>query len=263
MPRLHRIEGFAQAAQLISRCRKPDDGKALSSWCKIRRTIDGITFFEVPHSSASEIQIGYLTPDNIFTFTLNNRRAHSVSPSLSKGLHKITPFSWYREGNHFYEVRHTKSQQGSNLFDGLKFNIVTGEVINPKVIDVKNTVRAARLEWLRSVRQYKQGIKVRAKLGVLDTVATEVVQERSSQNRFNWKQPDWFSDHWIDTFSNALKTQDFSLDMLKAFAQTADVSYWNRRVTGQDVVETVDKLIKDLSIHLRIRFGVFGDTDED
>lgn len=258
MPRLTRVKNFTQAAQLISRCRKPEEGKSLSSWCKMRRTVDGVAFFVSAHNHNYDTHIGYLTPDNIFTFTLDDNQAYHVSPSLSKGLHKITPFAWYRESTRRYSVRHKVSLKGSDVFDGLKFNFVTGEVLNPQRIDTKNVIPEARRQWLRSVKQYKQGIKLRIKMGVFDNIMQEVIHERGKTNRFEWSQPDWFSDHWLNRLSNALKQQDFSLDILKGITQTAEISYWNRHVTPEEIIITFDKLIKDLSIQLRLRFGVFA-----
>lgn len=253
MPRLIRIENFTHAAQLISRCRNPANGKPINSWCRIYRTVHGISF----RLESIKAELGYLTPDNIFTFTLSSSQAYAASHIVSTGLHKVTPFAWNREGMKRYSVKHIHSKYESDTFDGLKFNYVTGEAINPQTIDTSNVNPEARRQWLRSVKEYKRGIKLRIRMGVFDSIIPEVIRERSSQNRYEWSQPDWFSDHWLDRLANAIKYQDFSLDLLKGITQTAEVSYWNRSITSEEVTVTLDKLIKNLSVQLRVRFGVF------
>lgn len=254
MPKLIRVEDFTHAAQLISRCRNPENGKPINSWCRIYRTVYGISF----RLDSINAELGYLTPDNIFTFTLSSSQAYSASPIIMSGLHKVTPFAWDKEGNRRYIVKHTKTLQTSELFNQLKVDYVTGAMINPQVVDTSTYVPEARRLWLRSLRQYKQGIKVRIKMGVFDNIMQEVIHERQRQTRYDWSQPDWFSDYWIDKLAGAIKTQDFSLDILKGITQTAEISYWNRHVTPEEIVITFDKIIKDLSVQLRIKFGVFA-----
>ena len=252
MPKLIRVKDYAHAHQLLSRCRKPDEGKGVSSWCRIRYTIGGIAFI-----TDGATQMGILTPDNMFEFTMTSSRAYYASPILTKALHKVTPFDWNKEKYAHHTVLHRDSNQFSDVFNGLKVNYVTGEFINRQFTDVSKVNPDARRVWLRSLRKYKHGIKVRAKLGVLDTILQEIKEDRDHKMRFEWRQPDWFSDYWQDRLANAIRDEDFSLDILKGIAQTAEISYWNRDTSKEDVVNAFDKLVSRYSVQLRTRFGVF------
>ena len=252
MPKLIRVKDYAHAYQLVSKCRKPDEGKPISSWCRLRGTIGGIAFI-----TDGSTQMGILTPDNVFEFTMTSGRAYYASPTLTRGLHKITPFDWNRQKYAHHTVLHRDSGQFSDVFNGLKVNYVTGEILNRQFTDVSNVNPDARRQWLRSLSKYKHGIKVRAKLGVLDTILAEVKEERNRRMRFEWAQPDWFSNHWQDRLANAIRDEDFSIDILKGIAQTAEISYWNRGISKEHVIESFNKLVSRYSVQLRTRFGVF------
>lgn len=258
MPRLIKVVDYNHAKDLLRRCRNPTGGKQISSWCRIYHTLGEISFV-----TDGGTEIGRLTHENMFTFTMSWGASINVSPTLTRGLHRISDFIWFRDAKARYSIAHRKQQPlSSDLFTGLQANWVTGSFSNRSVLDTTKVDPDARRYWLQCLRDYKKGLNVRAKLGVLKTLIDTVVQERNAQNRYQWTQPDWFNPFWVDKLADAIKTQDFSLDLMKALVQTSDISYWNRQLSDTDVLASFDKLIKDLSVQLRLRFGVFGGKDE-
>lgn len=256
MPRLIKVADYNHAQGLILRCRKPSEGKQIASWCRIYNNFGMVSFI-----TDGGTEIGRLTQDNMFRFTLSWGSAVSVSPTLSRGLHKISNMSWIRDAKAKYSVSQRGTINNSDLFTGLQVAWVTGEIQNARKLDTKNVEPEARREWLRCLRDYKRGLAVRSKMGVLSSIIAGVVTERNNQTRYHWTQPDWFAPVWVDKLASAIRQQDFSLDLLKALVQTSDISYWNRQLSDADVLASFDKLTRDLSVQLRLRFGVFGDCD--
>lgn len=258
MPRLIKVVDYNHAKDLLRRCRKPAEGKQIASWCRIYNNLGEIAFV-----TDGGTEIGRLTHENMFTFTMSWGASINVSPTLTRGLHRISDFIWFRDAKARYSIAHRKSQPlSSDLFTGLQANWLTGSFANRSVLDTTKVDPDARRYWLQCLRDYKKGLKVRAKMGVLKTLIDTVVRERNAQNRYQWTQPDWFNPFWVDKLADAIKTQDFSLDLMKALVQTSDIGYWNRQLSDTDVLASFDKLTKDLSVQLRLRFGVFGETNE-
>lgn len=257
---LLKVGSYYEARNLLRRCRNPKDGKSLSSWLKMYDSAGGIAFV-----TDGQVPLGFLTPDNVFTFTVTTGQAYQISPTMVRCLHKILPFYWERKSKCLYEIV-TRYGSGtpiavSTLFNGLRVNIVTGEIYNKLYIDTDKVDVEARRKWLRSLRKYKQGIKVRTKLGVFDRLREQVVEERGRQTRYNWKQPDWMTEAWIDKLAKSIEHEDFNLDLLKGIVETAEVSLYNRKITNENIVSTFDGLVADLSVYLRAKFGVFGECD--
>lgn len=258
MPRLIKVTDYNHAKELLRRCRKPTEGKQIASWCRIYDSLGEISFV-----TDGGTEIGRLTHDNMFTFTLSWSAAVNVSPTLTRGLYKISDLLWFRDAKAKYIISHRKqAPTRSDLFTGLQMHWGTGVFTNPRLLDTTKVDSDARRYWLQCLRDYKKGLKVRAKMGVFDTIIRNVLQERSAQTRYNWTQPDWFSPLWIDKLVGALKNQDFSLDLMKALVQTSEIGYWNRKLSTTDVLASFDKLTRDLSVQLRLRFGVFGECNE-
>jgi hypothetical protein len=120
------------------------------------------------------------------------------------------------------------------------------------VIDVDK-----RREWLRALRRFKYGIKVRAKLGVLQTICEQVAQERKGARV--WKCPDWEHDKWVHFLYECIRDSKFPPELLRGFAQTAEVTFFNRsrQPTVSSVLDTVNQVCKERSKQLRRKFGVF------
>lgn len=116
---------------------------------------------------------------------------------------------------------------------------------------------AKRKFWLRSLRRFKYGIKVRAKLGVLQTICEQVAAERKGKQK--WDAPQWKHDRWITLLYTCIKDNQFPPELLIGFAKTAEVTFLNPRKqpTVEGTVEVVNEICREQSKPLRQKFGVF------
>jgi hypothetical protein len=113
-----------------------------------------------------------------------------------------------------------------------------------------------RRAWLRALRQFKYGMQVRAKLGVLQTLCDQVAAERAKQKQ--WDQPAWEHDKWLTLLYTSIKDTAFPPELLIGFVKTAEVTFMasNQQPTVVKTLNAVDKICKQHSRTLRIKFGV-------
>jgi hypothetical protein len=114
-----------------------------------------------------------------------------------------------------------------------------------------------RREWLRALRRFKYGIKVRAKLGVLQTICEQVAAQRKGKQR--WDAPQWDHDRWVTLLYTCIKDNQFPPELLEGFVKTAEVTFLNSRKqpTVIGTVYAVNEVCREQSKALRTKFGVF------
>ena len=115
-----------------------------------------------------------------------------------------------------------------------------------------------RREWLRSLRRFKQGVRLRARLGVVTIYCQQVAEQRKGSSQ--WSAPDWDNDKWVTRLYTAIRDEEFSPELLTGFVESAEVTFLNpkRQPTSQDAVEAMNDVCTRLSKRLRQKFGVFG-----
>jgi len=115
---------------------------------------------------------------------------------------------------------------------------------------------AKRLEWLRALRRFKNGIKLLAKLGALQTYCEQVAAQRREKNE--WDRPQWDSEEWIELLYNAIKNEEYPPVLLEGFAKTAEITFLasSPQPTVEKTLAAVDEVCKRLSKPLRKKFGV-------
>ena len=268
---------YSDVAEWFTRCRNPDKGRPVMSWARMFKVDDT---YELRHGST---KVGVFTPDNKFTFTLSTQEARNSSVTLSQALQRTIPFSWHRVGMGKYKVKPTPpyeeykannpdaypwhyfaEQEGYELFDGLCFDLNTYEPVNarPKMSDTIDPVK--RKEWLGSLRKFKRAVKVRARLGVLDTLIQQVAQERSKhRSRYDFEMPDWNTDTWQDMLYTSIKNSECSTELLKGIVMSVSIGYYKSSISVDDVLKECDKICTNYSVEIRRKFGVFnGDINE-
>lgn len=268
---------YSDVAEWFTRCRNPDKGRPVMSWARMFKVDDT---YELRHGST---KVGVFTPDNKFTFTLSTQEARNSSVTLSQALQRTIPFSWHRVGMGKYKIKPTppyeeykannpdsyawhyfSEQEGYELFDGLCFDLNTYEPVNarPKMSDTIDPVK--RKEWLGSLRKFKRAVKVRARLGVLDTLIQQVAQERSKhRSRYDWEMPDWNTDTWQDMLYTSIKNSECSTELLRGIVMSVSTGYYKSSISVDDVLKECDKICTNYSVEIRRKFGVFnGDINE-
>lgn len=115
-----------------------------------------------------------------------------------------------------------------------------------------------RREWLRSLRRFKQGVKLRARLGVLATYCQQVAAQRKGSSQ--WSAPDWDNDKWVTRLYTSIRDEEFPPELLTGFVESAEVTFLNpkKQPTPQDTIDAMNDVCTRLSKRLRRKFGVFG-----
>ena len=269
------IRNYAQAKRLYGTCRFPDKGKPVKGWCRLHKVDEN---FELRMDNKT---ICVFAPDNTLTFTLTSAQAKNYSITLSQALARAIPIGWERVatgrhrvvhtmrigdsgGAYRYEAwRNTMKAEGIEVFNGIKFNLDTGECMNAKPTTEAQVIPAKRSDWLRAFRVFKRGLKVRAKLGVLDSICQDVMAERRlTKTRYDWVQPDWSNEKWIDLLFDSIKNNQHPTELLYGFAQSVRTHHYYT-ISRETTLEAADSVCAELSVQLRRKFGVFGDDEDE
>jgi hypothetical protein len=272
---------YQDVAEWFTKARNPDAGRPVQSWArmfKVENTEGGYNY-ELRFGSYT---VGIFTPDNKFTFTLTAQGARNCSVTLSQALQRAIPFLWYRVGSGRYVVKPTpsweafkqanpnhnsyawqyfKTQKGYEVFNGLCFDLNTYEPVNARPDHKDKPVNQDnKLTWLRMLRKFKQAAKVRARMGVVDTLIAQVERERGGSSRYDWRMPDWNSDEWQNILYTSIKNNDCSTDLLKGVIQSASRGYYRSSIGSSEVMKEIDRLCTTYSIDLRRKFGVYDEV---
>jgi hypothetical protein len=266
---------YEQVAEWYTKARNPEAGRPVQSWARMFKVGDN---YELRFGTSV---VGVFTPDNKFTFKMTAQEARRNSITLSQALQRAIPFVWVRKSTGRYVVKPTPQYEkfkesnpdnygawnyftkveGYELFDGLCFDLNTYEPINAKP-SLKDTevVQDNKLEWLRALRKFKHAVKVRARMGVLESLIQQVDKERVGVSRYDWEQPDWNSESWQDMLYTALKTGECPTELLKGIIKSVSRGYYQTKITVDEVVSEVDKICGTYSLDLRRKFGVFKES---
>jgi len=235
---------YGEVAEWFTRCRNPEKGRPLQSWARMFKVESN---YELRLGNAV---VGVFSPDNKFTFKLTSQDARRCSITLSQEYKKQhdNPHHW----DYFQKI------EGYELFDGLQFDLETYEPINAKPL-LKDTEidQENKLTWLRQLRKFKQAIKVRARMGVLESLIQQVDRERTGISRHDWDMPNWESDAWQDMLYTSIKDSECSTDLLKGIIKSVSRGYYQTQISVKEVVAEADRLCTTYSLDLRRKFGVY------
>lgn len=272
---------YQQVAEWFKRARNPENGRPVQSWARMYQVENTEGSYNYELRLGTNV-VGIFTPDNKFTFTLTASEARNCSVTLSQALQRAIPFLWCRVGAGRYVVKPTpqweefktanqnhkyyawqffKNQKGYEVFDGLCFDLNTYMPVNARP-DYKDQAvnQDQKLEWLRQLRKFKHAAKVRARMGVVDTLIAQVNKERGNSSRYHWKMPDWNSDEWQNILYTSIKNTDCTTELLKGVIQTANRSYYRSTPSSSEVLKELDRICTTYSIDLRRKFGVFDEV---
>lgn len=247
-----------KAAQLhMEKARKKANGRPMkgTGW---RLYQDGDEYTVVLYGA----QVGRFLPDNTFMFTLTGEQARPVAHTISSTIRRNLPFYWARVGAGKYRVDHRenmpvrrpwehfdKPTNAPMLYDGLKFDLSTGRCLNYRPDPQLKIDDAARLVWLRALRQWKRQLRTLVRLGAVDQLLREHITAPLIA-------ADWLPDtEYLDKLYMAIKDGDCSTEVVRMVIK-AEVSRFATGVTGDEFYQTVQSALNRHSIELRKRFGV-------
>jgi len=285
------LNTYEQMLAAFQTARSPDKGKPVNQNFRLFMADDGKTIKITNHGYGTNV-LAEVTPDNIITFTGSERHVIGMSQTYVSSFYRWFPFAFHRHRKNLYRIEHTKRltqklneplPEGTEVssytrfnkvmnacpsyFEGIKFNLLTNECLNKRPDDKFIEIPEKRKEWRRALMAFKKGIKARAKVHALDAIAAEIEQERQSQHRYSWKQPDWSNKEWLDLLEDSIRKNEYPKELLKGFVQASNVNYWggntDGHITPQRIIEGVDRVMNDVSIEMRRRFNVFEKEGHD
>lgn len=112
--------------------------------------------------------------------------------------------------------------------------------------------------WLRSLRAFKAGMHLRAKMGVIAHYCHQVGAQRRAST--TWSKPDWDKDKWITLLYTSIRDNQLPPELIIAFAETPLLKFESlasREPTVEATLNFMDYICKAKSYELRRRFGVF------
>ena len=287
-PQDRTILNYQQAEALWSRVRTPHKGKPITGWLRMFRDGDDFLF---KISGYGQSDLCRLSPDNRLTFVAPPEVFQSYAQTIVSSMHRWLPFTTMRHRKGLYRIAGTQPvlkrmtemeaeddkkveghwystyryynpamREQAYYFEGIEFDIVNGECLNPKP-DVKLIEKPEeRKQWRRALANFKRGIKARVRVHAFDGIIDEMWAERQGQSRWDWRQPQWESKQWMDLLESSIRDNEFPQELLKGLAQTTSTGYYmSNKPTGQDVLKALDYVCNNQSIELRRRFGVFAE----
>lgn len=286
---------YNELSDFFARCRKPSEGRRISSAFRLFKNTDklGVVSYVVHLEGYGSKPFMRITPDNIVEFVATPEELWHHSQSIVSSIHNWFMFYIERHRKGLYRVIHSKlfnprttwgtSAKWTNddwerhyarhkdirnsspaYYQGLKFNMITGECLNRRATDKFVEKPEERKAWRQTLARFKKGIKARAKVRAFDPLINDMWAERQKQDQYHWKQPDWSQESWVKLLEQSMKDNVFSRELLIGFCMTPhDGYYQQKKPTSSDVAKGVDKILNDLSIELRRRFDVFKSEGHD
>lgn len=251
-----KLKSFSDAMQWYSRGRDLDRGRRISSWGRVKFT-DGAFVLTV-----GQIPVCRITSDNKLTFLVDGVTSRPVNNTLSMALHRAVPFFWIRVGMRRYRVGSVKcmgfkeaEREGPEVFVGLQFDLDTGWPVNAKADLAERVDADARKVWLRQLRKFKQGMKVRCKIGVMESIYKDL----DAAHKFANRRPDWDSEDWQNVLYVSIRDEKFSNELLGGFVLSAVTYGWSQHSYpgAVRIEQVVDQVLSQNSVRLRTKFGVF------
>jgi len=271
------IKSYADCERLWGTCRNKQKGKPIKGWCRLFKVDD---VYELRYEYYYDLPIGQIIakilPDNTIILPSSTSDWSKMHQSLSMALRRAIPIETMRVATGKYYVfdgRHigipknpySPSNHGKFSFEyygGITFN-AEGKCINPRYSTQGKVNPSKRRVWLQLLKQFKRGLKARAKVGALQKLAEQVAEKRKEDKNAHWR---WNGIEW-DTPKNfamlidCLEQNKYTSEFLYAYVEWASpISWWGdsrQPVEDKVLIEQADKLLNKYSFKLRKHFGVF------
>ena len=236
----------------FKRCRSPIKGRPINGWSRLYK-----------EDKDYVVKLVQWRGHGVEVF----RRVLQYSQTLVSSRWRVVPMTMWRKRAGIYCIHSIsgwsdKSKLTPEYFSGIKFNLETGECLNPQPDMMDTIIPEKRKQWLRDVKRFKKGLKIRAKLGAFESIIRTVEAERPSGSDWEYigKLPKWDSPDVTEHVLEGMRTEEYPQDLLKLLVQTANTGFNRDNTTNKDILENVDYVFNTHSLHYRKAYGVFGDT---
>ena len=148
-------------------------------------------------------------------------------------------------------------KKAPRYFKGIKFDMLTWECINPMIEPEWIEKPEERKLWRKCVSRYKRRIKAMERVGALDGIKQEVMDDCKGARSYDWKQPNWEAEEWVNLLYNSMRNGKYPRELMKGIVESRQTYGWGISVEPIDTVKNMEKIFRDLSIILRRKFNVF------
>jgi hypothetical protein len=271
------LDCYAACEELFATARNKKKGKPVRSFATLKKRDD---IYELWFRGSLVIE--YHPGDKVvFPSALNHIR-HEIH-TITSSLDTATPFHMMRVGKNKYRIWH-RDQPGvwrrrdygtthpdwafvrkhtQEYYPGVSFDLQTGKCLNPRRDASARIVPEKRRDWLRAIKSFKKGVRVRLKLGAFEARFNELTTAAAaatgiSRNRFGLAGDDL--DYLFDDICEGRFTQR-TLDMLTSYYIRS--VWFSGLATFKDdrFEQTIDGLLNNCSIDFRTKFGVFDNAN--
>lgn len=210
-----------------------------------------------------------LTSDNVLTFVMPKNLVKHNAITLAVSLDNMVNVFWSRFATgrwklwcydpEDYSYNYNKMLDAPEYFEGIKFNLVTKECLNPQASDVGHVNVANRKVWWNAIRAWKRGVRVRAKMGMFSELVDKAVNEQQPSGPY----VNFHGEKELDTLARCIKNNEHPTELFMMFIH----SHLRRHMYAPQgdmktmfVSQAIDTVCNEQSVELRRRFGVFDDV---
>lgn len=120
-----------------------------------------------------------------------------------------------------------------------------------------------RLQWIKSLRQFRTGVRTLHRLGALDRVCDEVYELRnlgspspirSVHSYAMTRPPKWSDPYWLTLLSTCIYEGRYTQELLRGFALSAVIHYKFGRPEPRRVVDAMNEVLKSKRALLKESF---------
>ena len=285
---MSRFTSYQSMLEYYKTCRSPSKGKPFASWARIFLEGDALVV------KAHNTKVFTVTPDDVITFEVDSRSRYT----LSQVLRNIVPFDQVNIGTNTYVILYSptvrklwyeRDRSDTTSFKKLarkngyllgmnpvRFNLSTGECLNPGENLTPTSLRTKDVEanrvWLRALKNFNRQIKIRNKLGVINSVFEEAVVERRNASMSQYGSASYYHVDGLDfaedvrfhMLYSAIKTGEVTTDLIKKLIHTEVKHFvaWGRQRPGSaDLLRSINAVTRKHSTQLRFKFGVYNNDE--
>jgi len=242
------ITSYKDAEDLFSTARKQDKGKPIQNYTRLfyRGSAYVIEVLGVPICQI------HLNNHVVFTAPINNIY------DLTYMFYDVFGIDMPRRSNRAFIGSKSITDGYSDYFQGVTFLLPQKTCVNPRLPLANFVDKDKRKEWLAALREFKRGIKVRAKLGVFDTMIKQIAPFNSQVEL----EAAEFRDEHMEFLVTCMKRRNFDDGLMRLLVANTILSYpriSHSSYSGKVVEHHVLGFIGKYSLELRRRFGVFDE----
>lgn len=274
-----KLPNYATTKALFAKARNKEKGKPLTTFSRLYKDgEDYVVRLNNNWRNKKNTDVAHISSDDKITFDLPEDDMANNCYTLVGHMYRVIPVVMERKRKGIYCLAGTCSQaakeggwtyvakHGYEYFQGIQFDMVSGECLNPRPSMEDSLDKDKRTGWLRDLRRFKRGMKARAKVGAFESLNREVHAEiGNGGNRYEFRSnlPQWTDDRIVRYVLECMKNETYPEDLLRLFVSRMLIEgYYSNPPPVANALAYVDKMFNEHSLTFRKAYGVFGEGHE-